>query len=402
MATPLPSSSTEDGWQLAELATAALAAESLSAFLQAALPSAAKLARASMAFLFAVDPRLSAPLFHQHGFSPGAAADCRRLSADRFPQVKRLAAGQPFDLSTSATEGLPADLAVYPLRSKEDCAGLLGLAGRKSPLPTKATMNALRRILAQALVRLIEAAEVQRRLSHLNTYLTISSMLAQEMGLHELLEIALYCCMEAVAAEAATILLLDDDGQRFAFYQVEGPAKPLLVAASFPADRGIAGAVLESGQSEVVNDVAHDPRWYEAVDSDTGIPTRNLIAVPLVAGEEKVGVLEVLNKAGDEFFDEDEHLLLVSVAAEIAFAIRNARVFEYVVNTYCQQRQGLGTCRGCERPLGSWTPYLKVWVVDMQTTIAARRPECGPLTRCPRRGGQAAGTMSSGEKEKRI
>jgi GAF domain-containing protein len=365
MAIPRPPSSIEGGWQLAELATAALAAQSLSAFLQAALPSAAELAHVSMTFLFAADARLRAPLFHQHGFSTGAADYCRRLSADRFPQVKRLAVGQPFDLSASAAGGLPADLTVYPLRSEQDCVGLLGLAGRKSPLPTEATMNALVQTLARAICRLVEREDSQRRLSHLNTYLTVSSMLAQEMGLHELLEIALYCCMEAVTAEAATVLLLDDAGERFAFYQVEGPAKPLLEAAAFPADQGIAGAVLQSGQSEIVNNPRRDPRWYQAVDSDTGISTRNLIAVPLVAGEEKVGVLEVLNKADGERFDEDEHLLLVSVAEEIAFAIRNAKVFEYVANSYCKQRQGLGTCRGCERPLRSWTPCVKYREVDI-------------------------------------
>jgi GAF domain-containing protein len=318
-----------------------------------------------MAFLFTADPRLPAPLFHQRGFSPGAAADCRKLSADRLPEVKQLASDQPLDLPASATEGLPADLTVYPLRSDQDCAGLLGLAGRGSPLPAEATMDTLIQTLARAICCLIEREDAQRRLSHLNTYLTVSSMLAQEMGLHELLEIALYCCMEAVSAEAATVLLLDDEGERFAFYQVEGPAKPLLEAATFPSEQGIAGAVLQSGQSEIVADPRRDPRWYQAVDSDTGIPTRNLIAIPLIAGEEKVGVLEVLNKADGESFDEDEHLLLVSIAEEIAFAIRNAKVFEYVVNTYCKQRQGLRTCRGCERPLRSWTPCVKYREVDI-------------------------------------
>ena len=359
MVVPLPSSRMEDGWRLAELATAALTAESLAALLQAALPSVAELASASMAFLFAADPRLPTPLFHQRGFSPGAAADCRKLSADWFPPAEQLAMGQPFDLPASATEGLPADLTLYPLRSEQDCAGLLGLAGRASPLPGEATMDALVQTLARAIYHLVEHEDAQRRLSHLNTYLTVSSMLAQEMGLHELLEIALYCCMEAVTAEAATVLLLDEAGEQFAFYQVEGPAKPLLETASFPADQGIAGAVLQSGQSEIVDNPQVDPRWYQAVDSDTGLSTRNLIAVPLVAGEEKIGVLEVLNKVGGQPFSEDEHLLLVSVAEESAFAIRNARVFEYVANTYCRQRQGLGTCRGCERPLRSWTPCVK-------------------------------------------
>ena len=34
-------------------------------------------------------------------------------------------------------------------------------------------------------------------------------------------------------------------------------------------------------------------------------------------------------------------------------------MFEVVVKSYCKQRQGLNTCKGCKRPLGSWTPCVK-------------------------------------------
>ena len=84
-----------------------------------------------------------------------------------------------------------------------------------------------------------------------------------------------------------------------------------------------------------------------------------MIAVPLIAGEEPVGVLEVLNKSDGLPFTEEEQLSLMMIAEEIAFAIRNARIFEYVVDSYCIQRQGLNTCKGCKRPLGSWTPCVK-------------------------------------------
>ena len=69
--------------------------------------------------------------------------------------------------------------------------------------------------------------------------------------------------------------------------------------------------------------------------------------------------MEVLNKAGGELFTEQERLLLLSVADEIATAIRNAIVFEYVVDSYCKQRQGQLSCQGCQRPLGEWTPCVK-------------------------------------------
>ena len=95
------------------------------------------------------------------------------------------------------------------------------------------------------------------------------------------------------------------------------------------------------------------------IDKESGFQTKNMIAIPLVAGKERVGVLEVLNKAEGEKFTEEERLLLLSFSEEIAFAIRNAKMFEYVVNSYCKQRQGQLSCKGCKRPLGSWTPCVK-------------------------------------------
>jgi sigma-B regulation protein RsbU (phosphoserine phosphatase) len=165
--------------------------------------------------------------------------------------------------------------------------------------------------------------------------------------------------MELVAAEEASVLLLDDEKENFRIYHVEGVAKPALEGATFPTDVGLAGSVLQSQRAEVINDVQSDPRFYRKMDSEFGYPTRNMIALPLVAGEEPVGVLEVINKAGGASFTEDESLLLLSISEEIAFAIRNAKVFEYVVNSYCKQRQGQPSCKGCDRPLGSWTPCVK-------------------------------------------
>lgn len=53
-----------------------------------------------------------------------------------------------------------------------------------------------------------------------------------------------------------------------------------------------------------------------------------MVAIPLVAGKEKVGLLEVLNKAGGEPFQEEDRLLLQSIAEEIAFAIHDAKLFD--------------------------------------------------------------------------
>lgn len=105
--------------------------------------------------------------------------------------------------------------------------------------------------------------------------------------------------------------------------------------------------------------MASRPRFFKKIDSEYGFVTQSLIAIPLTAGEEKIGVMEVLNKSGGEPFTDEERLLLDSIAEEIAFAIRNAGIFEYVINSYCKQRQGEKSCKGCKRPLRSWTPCVK-------------------------------------------
>lgn len=194
---------------------------------------------------------------------------------------------------------------------------------------------------------------------YLNTYLTISSMVAQCLDLPELLEAVLPTVMETVSAEEASILLLDGDGVNLEFYSLAGPSREMLQTTTFPADKGIAGSVLQNQQSEVINDVRQDPRFYDQIDSQSGVVTRNMMAIPLTAGEEKIGLMEVLNKSGGEPFTDDERLLLESIAEEVAFAIRNAKIFEYVVNSYCKQRQGATSCKGCQRPLKSWTPCAK-------------------------------------------
>jgi GAF domain-containing protein len=131
------------------------------------------------------------------------------------------------------------------------------------------------------------------------------------------------------------------------------------MTSSFPIDKGIAGWVLQHQQSEVVNDISGDPRFYGEIDSKSGFRTRNIIAVPLTAGNEKIGVLEVINKIDTPGFTQEEHHLLRSIADEISFAIRNAKLFDYLADIYCKQRQGQSSCKGCKRPLGSWTPCVK-------------------------------------------
>jgi len=322
------------------------------------LTAIAGIFRSEAAFLYIGDSRLTSQRFFHHGFHHEVTPAIEKLCPEHFERIAHLNTTAPEVLTVSSAAGPTEQLTVFPVRAEEKCIGLVGLKDERQPF-FQHLINNLLRLLANAVEVHLQRAKTEREFLNLNNYVTVSSMLAQSIDLHELLETTLYCCMDAVSAEASSILLLDDEKKNFFFYQIEGPAKPILMARTFPADKGIAASVLETERSAVINDVYNDPRFYGRIDSESGFRTRNMLAIPLIAGEEKIGVLEVLNKSGGADFTRDEVLFLELIAEEIAFAIRNAKVFDYVVNSYCKQRQGLNTCRGCQRPLGSWTPCVK-------------------------------------------
>ena len=318
--------------------------------------SLADLAQASTAFLYVSDPRLAQEHFAEVGLEE-TAAPVRSACDAWLDHLYDLPEDSGPETVTEGAFGSP--IALHPLAADGRIVGLLGTAVDGAVLPEAGVWDRILGSLGRTIDRLAEGESTGRKLLHLNTYLTVSSMLAKPVDLSELLEIALFCSMEAVNAEASSILLLDESKENFEFYHVAGPATPLLGKTKFPATEGVAGRVLRTLEAEVVNEEEAEDRVYRAIDEETGFRTRNMIAVPLIAGEEHIGVLEVLNKADGGPFTADERMILTSVAEEIAFAIRNATLFDYVVNTYCRRRQGEHSCKGCERPLGSWTPCMR-------------------------------------------
>jgi transcriptional regulator with GAF, ATPase, and Fis domain len=280
-------------------------------------------------------------------------AACRDLLGSSCETV----AGAPEALEDPS--GIAPGCRLWLFEVGRETRGVLGIKPSGATSLDETLMPRLARFLAQAVAAVLERMRSARQIASFNAYLTVSSLLAKSMGLQSLLETALYFCTEAVGAQEGSVLFLDQDRRNFRFFRTEGASRSVLEGNAFPADRGIAGDVLKARKSEIIQDVQSDPRFYGKFDAKSGLVTRNMIAVPLVAEDEPVGVLEVINKAGGAPFEEEDRLLLHFIAEEIAFAVRNARVFEIVADSYCKQRQGQPSCEGCRRPLGSWTPCVR-------------------------------------------
>jgi hypothetical protein len=343
---------------LLDMAEKAFRAQDLSELAESFLRHLTSLVHTPAAFLYLENHNLPSNSFFHMGLPAEALPLVKNQCAEQFHPEPGRANLRPVPVSLHP--GVETQLSLFPLQDPKKVMGLLGLVPPEhGPDAARVLVHKAATLLTFPLAQILDRLDSQKQINNLNIYLNVSSMIAQALDLRDALEAVLYFCMEAVSAEAASVLLLDYEKKNFRFYSAEGPTKPVLLTASFPADRGLAGYVLQTQQSEIINDVQNHPQFYGKFDADSGFCTRNMIVIPLTAGEEKIGVLEVLNKVGGGPFYEEERLMLHNIAEEIAFAIRNGKMFEVVVKSYCKQRQGQNTCKGCKRPLGSWTPCVK-------------------------------------------
>jgi sigma-B regulation protein RsbU (phosphoserine phosphatase) len=165
--------------------------------------------------------------------------------------------------------------------------------------------------------------------SRLRLLYDLGCAFAGRARLEDLVELVLEKCREVLDAEAASVLLHDAErGELYFPYVAERDTETEeeLHSLRFPADRGIAGAVLGSGRALKIDDAPGDARFYGGVDRRTGLVTRNLLCAPLRSRHGAIGVIQVLNHQGTGFSDGDL-AFLDALGGSIAVALENAQMY---------------------------------------------------------------------------
>lgn len=178
-----------------------------------------------------------------------------------------------------------------------------------------------------------EPFQPDRRLAEYEALLDISVRLAGTLDLLTVLELALENAEEVCRAETSSIWELDEERQELFFRVVRGTAAGEIRGLRVPVGQGIVGSVAATGQPEMVNDVAADPRWHG--DSGGEFRTRAILAVPLLAHGRVIGVLQLLNPVGRDAFTGEDVWRTRLFAAILAPPLQSARLYAE------QQRQYL-------------------------------------------------------------
>ncbi|MBP6629174.1 MAG: GAF domain-containing protein [Kofleriaceae bacterium] len=196
-----------------------------------------------------------------------------------------------------------------------------GLASQAAMAIENATLY--HSVVAQNAELVRARGELEQMARELNALYEVEKELSAAVDLDELLTRILTQAVAVLRVSAGSIALVD--GGQLRFGTVVGPAAARLLGHSMPIGEGVIGWAVARRAPLVVNQPADDPRHAVDFARSLEVRPRNILAAPLVDGDEVLGGVELIDKAAGAGFDQDDVKLLVLVAAQIAKAIGLAK-----------------------------------------------------------------------------
>ena len=139
----------------------------------------------------------------------------------------------------------------------------------------------------------------------------------------------------AIQADRCTVFLLDKDKNELWSKVALGMDSQEI---RFPADKGLAGYVVKTGEPLNIPDAYADSRFNPDIDKKTGYHTKTILCMPIKNNnQEIIGAFQVLNKLEGVFTKSDEDLL-VAIGGSASIALENAQLFEQQKELYKEQK----------------------------------------------------------------
>ncbi|MGH2486253.1 MAG: GAF domain-containing protein, partial [Ktedonobacterales bacterium] len=199
-----------------------------------------------------------------------------------------------------------------------------------------AAVDVSRQVLTRQ--RAQEVAEVaQERIGQMMTLHATSLAVASQLGAdpRELLADILRRSISLLEARAGVVYVRDARHGDLEVTVCQGLRGDYL-GSRLRVGEGLAGRVAATGQGTIVGDYRTFP-FQPGMYADEELNA--VIAAPLIAHGQVVGVLDVLDDANRRAFSDDDLWLLELFAAQAAQAIENARTFVQLEHAYRKQRE---------------------------------------------------------------
>lgn len=226
----------------------------------------------------------------------------------------------------AAVPNVRSELAV-PLITKNRVIGVIDIEAREPGYFTEEHERLLM-LVGSRVAAGIENAQLYTRTTKQARILLLLNEIARELtsilNLDELLGRIAELVQKLIDYQMFSILLLDPTGHKLQHRFSLRFNENIHLKHEIPLGRGLVGTAAESKLAVLVPDVTKDPRYVQSNPE-----TRAELAVPLIYKNKVIGVLD-LEHTRRGFFTEEHKRTMTTLAAQIAIAIENARLYEEI------------------------------------------------------------------------
>ncbi|HTC47129.1 MAG TPA: GAF domain-containing protein [Candidatus Aquilonibacter sp.] len=241
----------------------------------------------------------------------------------------------------AAIPNVRSELAV-PLIAKNRVIGVIDLEAR-DPGYFNEEHSRLLTLVASRIAGGIENAQLYTRTTRQARILVLLNEIARELSsilnVDELLNRVAELLRRLIDYQMFSILLLDTAGEKLQHRFSLRFNENIHLKREVPLGRGIVGHAAETKEAILVPDVKKDPRYIEANPE-----TRSELAVPLIYKDKVIGVLD-LEHTRRGFFTDDHRRTMMTLAAQVAIAIENARLYEEIARQERRLERDLALAR---------------------------------------------------------
>ncbi|HZE27137.1 MAG TPA: GAF domain-containing protein [Terriglobales bacterium] len=240
-----------------------------------------------------------------------------------------------------AIPNVRSELAI-PLVVKNRVIGVIDLEAREPGYFTDEHRRLLTLIGSRMAVGIENAQLYTRTTRQARTLLLlneISRELTSILNVDELLKRIAELLNRIIDYQMFSILLLDESGQKLSHRFSLRFQENIHLKHDIPLGQGLVGAAAAERAAVLVPDVSKDSRYVAANPE-----TKSELVVPLIYKDKVIGVLD-LEHTRRGFFTEDHKRTITTLAAQVAIALENARLYEQIARQERRLERDLALAR---------------------------------------------------------
>ncbi len=237
--------------------------------------------------------------------------------------------------------GIRSELAI-PLIVKNRVIGVIDIEASQPGYFTEEHKRVLSLVASRVAIG-IENARLYTRVAKQAKTLAVLNEISRELTsilhLDELLKRIGEQLSRLIDYQMFSVLLLDSSGSKLVHRFSIRFNETIQLKHDIPLGRGIVGYAAQNKQAVLVPDVNKDPRYIRLNPE-----VRSELAVPLIYKDKVIGVLDIEHTRRG-YFTEDHMRTITTLAAQVAIAIENARLYETVEKQERRLQQDLALAR---------------------------------------------------------